>query len=139
MAVPVRRMWIVVLLAGVFLMHGAPSMATELPVPAAHLGTATSDAGLDFPAAALPSADEVTAQGEERANHSSSTSHPMTSHVWNACLAVLLVGMWLLAAGAFRRLPSATDRRVTPRIRGSIGWVRPPRPPDLAALCLLRT
>ena len=139
MAVPVRRTRILVLLAAV-LMHGVPSMATEEgAAPASHVGTSASDGEMDlFPVAAVSSADEVTAHDEEWTDHGS-TSHPMASHAWNACLAVLLMGMALLAAAGFRRLPSLTERRVTPRVRGPIGWVRPPRPPDLAALCLLRT
>ena len=138
-AVPVRRTRIVVLLAAV-LMHGVPSMATEEgAAPVSHVGTSASDGGMDLlPVAAVSSADEVTAHDGERTDHGS-TSHPMASHAWNACLAVLLMGMALLAAAGFRRLPSLTERRVTPRVRGPIGWVRPPRPPDLAALCLLRT
>jgi putative copper export protein len=139
-AVPVRRTWIVVLLAAVFLMHGIPSMAAEqAAVPASHVGTSTAEDGVDLLlVAAVSSADEGTGHDEEWADHGS-TSHSLASHAWNACLAVLLMGMALLAAAAFRRLPSPRDRRVTSRVRGSVGWVRPPRPPDLAALCLLRT
>ena len=134
-----RRMWIVVLLAAVFLMHGAPSMATEQrTVPASHIGTSTSDGRVDLlPVAAASSADEVTAHEEEWTGRGSK-SHSTASHAWNACLAVLLMGMALLAATASRRLSSHTDLRVAPRVRGSTGWVRPPRPPTLAALCLLR-
>ena len=140
MAVPVRRTCIVVLLVAVFLMHGIPSMAMEQGAArASHVGTSASDGGMDLlPVAAVSSADEVTAHDEERTDHGS-TSHSMASHAWNACLAVLLMGMALLAAAGSRRLPSLSDRRVTPRVRGPIGWVRPSRPPDLAALCQLRT
>ena len=134
-----RRTWIVVLLAAVFLMHGVPLMATErVAAPASHAGTSTLEGGIDLrTVAAASSAGDVTAYGEERTDHGS-TSHSMASHVWNVCLAVLLMGMALLAATASRRLSSHTDRRVTPRVRGAIGWVHPPRPPNLAALCLLR-
>ena len=137
---PVRRTWIVVLLAAVLLMHGVPSIATEQgAAPASHVGTSALEGAMDLlPVAAASSADEVTAHDEERTDHGS-TSHSMASHAWNACLAVLLMGMALLVAAAFRKPASLEDRRVAPRVRGSIGWVRPPRPPDLAALCLLRT
>ena len=140
MAVPVRRTWIVVLLAAVFLMHGIPSMAAEQAAgPASHVGTSTSEVGLDsLPFAAVFSADVSTAHDAERTDHGS-TSHSPASHAWNACLAVLLMGMALFVTAAFRRLSSLEGRPLAPRVRGSIGWVRPPRPPDLAALCLLRT
>ncbi|SDO37515.1 DUF6153 family protein [Geodermatophilus sp. DSM 45219] len=140
MAVPVRQTCITVLLAAVFLMHGVPSMATEQgAAPASHVGTSTLEGGMDLLlAGAVSSADQVTAHDEERTNHGS-TSHSGASHAWNACLAVLLMGMALLVAAAVRRLSSLESRTLVPRVRGSVGWLRPPRPPDLAALCLLRT
>lgn len=142
MVVPVRRTWIVVLLAAaVFLMHGIPSMvAGQSSTPTSHVEMSASTGAVDVLAvAAMPGAESAAAHGEGPAEREG-PSHSMASHAWNACLAVLLMGMALLVAAAFRRLPPLPpDHRVASRTGGSIGWVRPPRPPDLAALCLLRT
>ena len=140
MVVPVRRTWIVVLLAAaVFFMHAVPSMvAGQSSTPTSHVEVSASTGGVDvLPVGAMPGAESAAAHGEGPAEREG-PSHSMASHAWNACLAVLLMGMALLAATASRRLSSHTDRRVAPRVRGSTGWVRPPRPPTLAALCLLR-
>jgi hypothetical protein len=138
--VPVRRTWIVVLLAAVFTMHGIPSaVAGGSSVPTSHVEVPASPGGVDLvPVGAMPGTGSATAHDAEAADREG-PSHSMASHAWNACLAVLLMGMAWLAAAAVRRLPAFKESRVALRMHGSIAWVRPPRPPDLAALCLLRT
>ena len=140
MVVPVRRTWIVVLLAAaVFFMHAVPSMvAGQSSTPTSHVEVSASTGGVDvLPVGAMPGAESAAAHGEGPADRES-PSHSASSHAWNACLAVLLIGMALLVAATLRRLRSPTGRPVTRHVRGPIGWVRPPRPPELAALCLLR-
>jgi hypothetical protein len=65
--------------------------------------------------------------------------HGSTGHLWTLCLAVLAAGiaalLALLAHGLIGRAPPAL-RRACACARG---WCTPPRPPDLFALCLLRT
>lgn len=128
------------LLAALFLMHGSPALATEQEaVPRFQVATPTLEGGVGhLSVAALSSADAATAHEGARTDHGS-TSHTTASHLWKACLAVLLMGMVLFAEAAFRRLPPSADRWVIPRVLGSTDWVHPPRPPDLAALCVLRT
>ena len=136
----VRRTWIVVLLAAVFLMHGVPSMATD--------GTAVASSHPEMPAApnggglatvAAMSGVGAAATHDDEPAGDGSPSHSMASHAWTACLAVLIMGIALLVAVAVRRLPALADRRAASRMHGSSAWVRRPRPPDLASLCLLRT
>lgn len=129
----------VVLLAAVFAMHGIPSMAAAGgSVPAAHVEVAAAVDGVDLlPVGSMPDTGSAIAHDVEAADHGGS-SQSMASHAWNACLAVLLWGIALLAVSVVRRLPASRDNRVVLRTHGSIAWIRPPRPPDLAALCLLR-
>jgi hypothetical protein len=121
-------------------MHGIPSMATGgSSAPTSHVEMSASADSVDLlPVAALPGAESARARDEEPADRGS-PAHSMASHAWNACLAVLLMGVALLAVAAVRRLPALWGRPVALRMHGSIAWLRPPRPPDLAALCLLRT
>ena len=135
MAVPLGRSWILVLLAAVFLMHGIPSTAVgNGATPGAHSEMA---AGPDVVHTAS-AAHAAPAVDDERTDHDSS-SHSTASHAWNACLAVLLIGMALLVLLVVRRSSALPDHRAPPGMRGSVTWVSPPRPPDLSVLCLLRT
>ena len=61
-------------------------------------------------------------------------------HMWAACLAVLLAGLTLLVSAALLRRAEVTPAgSACARPRWPRGWARMPRPPDLFALCLLRT
>ena len=141
---PVRRTSALLLLAVVFLMHGAPSMATD-PVAdggaplAAHAAMVAPQSGVDASSEAtslgFPPVAARDAQPQE--GH---TSHSMATQLWTACLAVLLAGVALFAAAALRRTrPAPQQRGSGGRVRGSPSSVGLPRPPDLFALCLLRT
>ena len=135
MAVPLGRSWILVLLAAVFLMHGTP---TTVVAESAAAGThGESAAGPDVVATAS-AAHPAPNPGDERTDHDSS-SHSTASHAWNACLAVLLIGMALLVLLVVRRSSALPDHRAPPRLPGAASWVSPPRPPELSVLCLLRT
>lgn len=134
-----RRAWVVVLLAVVFLMHGVPATAQH-SVPSPHVEMSADLAGPDGagtrPVAVM--AQPAAAHGAEQADHGTS-SHSTASHAWNACLAVLLVGMALLVALAVRRRPALPDYPAALRLRGSGACTAPLRPPELSALCVLRT
>lgn len=135
MAVPLGRTWTLVLLAAVLLMHGIPATAVgERATPGTH-GEMAAGAGV-VPTA--PAAHDAPAAGDGRTDHDSS-SHSTASHAWNACLAVLLVVMALLVRLVVWRSSALPDHRAPPRLPGAVSWVRPPRPPDLSVLCLLRT
>ena len=141
MAVPVRRTWVVVLLAAVLLMHGIPAMAPgEGSASSSHVEMSALPDGVGpLPLAAMPGAESAAAHGEETTGRDS-PSHPMSSHAWNACLAVLLVGMALLAAAIARGLArQPLNHRTAAHPPVSTPWTTPPRPPDLSVLCLLRT
>ncbi|SDN69470.1 hypothetical protein SAMN05428965_1185 [Geodermatophilus sp. DSM 45219] len=134
MAVPLGRTWILVLLAAVFLMHGIPSTAVgNGATPGAHAETA---AGPDI--ATASAAHPAPDSRDGRTDHDSS-SHSTASHAWNACLAVLLMGMAVLVLLVVRRSSALPDHRAPPRLPGAVSWVSPPRPPELSVLCLLRT
>jgi hypothetical protein len=143
-AVPVQRTWALLLLAAVFLMHGAPSMATD---PGADGGASlAAHAAMVAPQNAVDASSEATFLGSplvaalDAQPQEGPTSHSMATHLWTACLAVLLAGVALFAAAALRRTrPALQQRGSGGRVRGSPSSVGLPRPPDLLALCLLRT
>jgi hypothetical protein len=144
-----RRAWVLALLSAVFLMHGAPSMATDTSaassaVPSSHAEMASSHDGGGAPlvAASLGSESVVPAVTplDSEPPEDGAPTHTTAGHLWTACLAVLLAGLVLFAALLIRRLPAALRHHaVAARLRGALAWLRPPRPPDLFALCLLRT
>ncbi|TFV91128.1 DUF6153 family protein [Blastococcus sp. CT_GayMR16] len=132
------------LLAAVLSMHGIPAMAAEgstapamthAPYASATSAVADSVAGLsaDDGAAVHPFvAGDVAPDGQ-------SAPHEMAMHAFAACLAVILAGIGLLTAAIFaRRGDMAAVRTVLGGVPWARGWFRPPRPPDLSALCLLR-
>lgn len=127
-------------MAAVFLMHGIPSMAAaERSTPRSGIElSSTQEGGEAASTSALSVVGLGVSAGEEQADHGG-PSRAIASHVWNGCLAVLLTGMALLAVAAVRRLPALPRHRATLRPRGPTAWASPPRPPDLFALCLLRT
>ena len=134
----VRRTWIAALLAAVFLMHGIPSMATGgSAAPTAHAEMAGAAAVAGPSPVDVDHGPEAGPVGQSA--DPGTPSHTMTTHLWSACLAVLLMGMALLPAAFARKLTPHPVHRVASQLQDSNPWTRPLRPPDLAALCLLRT
>lgn len=146
-----RRYWgVLVVLAGVFAMHGLQCMGHDLHPPAGH-GVEATLVSLSLPAAfdaAVPGLpDALDGSGASAApghgEHAASApvpdapSAPLPADYWMACLAVLAAGLALFTV--FLRARPAAD--------GLAPWVPVPRwvsvptllrPPDLFALCVLR-
>lgn len=129
---PRRPVWVLVLLAAVFLMHGPPAAAQG-----AQDGPSTAATARHLPGAEAPVQLPAVAGSEKHGD--GVPSHPDGVHLWASCLAVLLAGLGLLAAVRAGG-PSAGRRRAArPRAPGMAPRRPPPRPPDLAVLCVLRT
>jgi hypothetical protein len=157
------RLWTALLmLAAVFAMHGmqctaaadsAGSAATTAHVTTtAHVGSVAMTAltpgharpapgavSFDDPTPAHTTATAIVAAVPALvdAGHSGAP-HDWAAHLWTACLAVLAVALAVLLALLVPRLvqmgpPVLRNARTRAR-----GWLTPPRPPDLSALCLLR-
>lgn len=147
---PARRLWILLLLAAVFSMHGTQYISAEpgagwsAPATAEHrmgassgasvanLGTATDDLR---PAASVvepaPVAGNPTPIG--------APDHGGAGHFWSLCLAVLLAGLAVLgAAVAARRVAAVVQHTKERGPRLTMRWLPLPRPPELSSLCLLR-
>lgn len=143
MAVPVRRMWVVALLVAVFSMHGVPSVAAAAspafgavatPHSVTAVARAPASSGMQS-SAPEPVGTMASAQLQGHAT----PAHP-SIHLWAACVAVLLAGMLLAGAAVLvRRLATRPEQRLAASPRWPSSWARPPRPPDLFSLCLLRT
>ena len=152
---PSRRLWALMLLTAVFVMHGVPLLGGSGEhggvVLGSHAGAQDSSEVAD-PMVSSPMSPEpmlaalrVTAPAVEQiavitdGRGAGAPGDRMPSHVWAACLAVLLIGVVLLGAGALARswatssldelLGGARRLRHRPLVE---------RPPDLSALCLLR-
>lgn len=145
--VPGMRLGILSLLLAILSMHGVQYMSAGAHAPAA----VTADQMLDAAAVTvLPlapvalAADLGTTMAPERTAAASAVatgSMPgdgVPAHVWSLCLAVLLAGLALVSAALARRANAAPVRESTPRSRGPLSRSRPPRPPELSVLCLLR-
>lgn len=146
-----RKLWILLLLAGVLSMHGAQYVVTEPEVGGS--ASARADHEIGHPSAASdafssksPLNGAPVAASTERVaavagipTSGDAPDHGLAHHAWSLCLAVLLAGLIALrATGRGRRLTSSV-RWAVDRGRGlPMGWFRPPRPPELASLCLLR-
>ena len=131
-----RRVFAVLVLAAVVAMHGTPALGTD--------GVGRRGALVETTVAAssgIAGAHSVD-QPDALARSWLLPAPPVTpgheaSHVWAACLAVLLTALTLLVAAV------GTAQRAGPLLRGPVvrqtsRWTVPPRPPDLSALCLLR-
>jgi hypothetical protein len=145
------RLLALLILAAVFSMHGLQCVAadagtTHPDVEAAH-GPLVEVAESVVLSMAAAMADGVGGSAHLDALESSSAASghpgPMHSvvHVLTMCLAVLMAG--LAAMGALlllRRVSAATAADVGALVRARSWWssVEARRPPDLAALCLLR-
>ena len=144
---PTRRLWVLVLLAAIFSMHGAQYVVADAglrhaEVAVAQHGTEDSlDAGLlagsmvagDQLRQADPSPEAKVMAGQP------GPGHGVAAHVWSLCLAILYAGVVLLAVASLIGIVAAPVRRgVASQLSMFKGWSRLPRPPDLSALCLLR-
>ena len=142
---PSRRWWIVIVLTAVFSMHGvlliSPS-AGDTAVGAAtgqHTMAGASTVGSlpDAAGAFLPVPEAAMAPPDEPMSDTE-PGHGGGAHLWSLCLAVL-AGMALLGALMLaRRFTAAVTGTSVHLLRGMGRWPGLPRPPDLAALCLLR-
>lgn len=148
---PVRKLWILLLLAGVLSMHGAqyvvtgPVVGSSAPAgadhgighPSAVSAAPSSESSLIAPPVAalttrLAAVDEISTPGD-------APDHGLADHAWSLCLAVLLAGLVALRiSGRAQRVASSIRWALEYGRRLSMGWFRPPRPPELSSLCLLR-
>jgi hypothetical protein len=91
------------------------------------------------PLAALPHApDQMLADAVLSSEHGG-TSHPDAGHLWTLCLAVLAAGLAVLLALLGSRPVPRTLTAVARTVSRAAGSLPLLRPPDLHALCLLRT
>ena len=143
---PAWRWWIVAVLAAVFSMHGVLLVSPSAGVGEAGAGAAQhamtgfpvvvplSDAVSAFPAD--PAVDALAPADDPLSDTQS--GHGVGAHLWSLCLAIL-AGMALLGALVLRRRIAAADARTVAQLLcGMRRWPGLSRPPDLAALCLLR-
>jgi hypothetical protein len=161
------RLWTALLmLFGVFAMHGLQCTSAADGAHASGAAHTTSvvapaaPAAVDSPVAGIPTAAMATAQagtasmaaghpGAEPAAAGHPTAlggggygsppHGSAGHLWTLCLAVLAAGIAVLLALLVHRLVELVSPAL-PRGRAhAAGWLPPSRPPDLFALCILRT
>ena len=144
---PTRRLWVLVLLAAIFSMHGAQYIAADAGLR--HAEAAVAQHGAEDPLAAGSLSGSMAAGGELQQVTSSvetgemagqpSPGHGVAAHLWSLCLAILYAGLILLAAASLIGIVAAPVlRSVASHLSMFRGWSRLPRPPDLSALCLLR-
>jgi hypothetical protein len=157
------RLWTALLmLTAVFAMHGVqcvgaadsaePAATTAHVATTAHggsvemialspgrAGLAAGTAGVDepMPAHATPTATVAAVAALVDAGHSGAP-HDWAAHLWTACLAVLAAALAVLLALLVRRLVQQEPPALRTARGRATGWLIPPRPPDLSALCLLR-
>ncbi|RBY97533.1 hypothetical protein DQ237_00840 [Blastococcus sp. TF02-8] len=141
-----RGLCALLLIAGVLSMHGIPSTGTahagesDSSAPMLHGVTAIS---LDESVGLLSGVAVASAVALEpfAAGRPSDLPHEGTSHLWAACLAVLLAGMLLIGAAVLvrRRVREREAAAIWPVVGWGLTRYRLPRPPDLFALCVMRT
>ena len=145
---PGRRIWVVLLLAAVFSMHGLQCMAAP-EAGHASMGAAAGTSGTTAMGAA-PGAEtlvgHLVAAGRAAGAAALPTGNDLpgsaAAGLWVVCLAVLFTGLGLVGAALMLLLRSGLGPRSPtphPQPVWRTGWARPPRPPDLFSLCLLRT
>lgn len=86
----------------------------------------------------LTAGDEPATAGVLAAGHEGAPLHG-TAHLWAACLAVLAAGLALLLALRLPRLVALAPVALICVVHRAVASLSLPRPPDLHALCLLRT
>ena len=138
-----RLVWVLLLLAAVFSMHGLQCVAAD--GEDGHGRTTSASAVVHVAALAEPVGWTLMAVGHQALDAVSATaplSDGLPGHgasYWAVCLAVLMTGAIFLGVTALvRRAPAAVVRARAPALLRHTGWSRLPRPPDLSALCLLR-
>lgn len=146
-----RRLWILLLLVAVFSMHGTQYVPPE--PGAGRSPTATAEHGMGASSAGAWIADSGAAADDLRPTAATAQlaavvgnptpadapDHGGAGHFWSLCLAVLLAGLLVLSAsGVTRRAAAAVLRTRERDPRLPMRWLRPPRPPELSSLCLLR-
>jgi hypothetical protein len=147
------RLWTALLmLAAVFAMHGlqcttaaagsthgsgAVHAATVAPAASAADGRMTG-VGLTDP---MPGDSAVTRSDADAPADAGrgSTPHGAGVHLWTLCLAVLAAGFAVLLALLVPRLFGLVPPALRRARAHAAGWSTPLRPPDLFALCVLRT
>jgi hypothetical protein len=142
----------VLLLFAVLAMHGlqcgsaadgaAHDGSTPLVTVAAMAAPAAGDAHHGH-AAAHPSTPLAPGQDGATAatldgGHDGAPLHG-TGHLWAVCLAVLAAGLALLLALILPRRVALAPAALSCAVHRAAGSLPLPRPPDLHALCLLRT
>ncbi len=140
-----RALCALLLVAAVLSMHGIPSMgeahAAEegAGAPSHSMMGASPEAPLQVPAA-LAGASGMTLDLAPGTG-TSDLPHEVTAHLWDACLAVLLAGLLVVGIAMLRRrrpscpgVDACWPAASWGRTRSSV-----PRPPDLFALCVMRT
>ena len=144
---PTRRLWVLLLLAAIFSMHGAQYIAADAGLR--HAAVAVVQHGSEDPLDAVSLSGSMAAdeQLQQAAPSLAATAmadqpgpgHGVAAHVWSLCLAILYGALILLAAGTLlRRVTAPVLRGIASHLSLFTGWSRLPRPPDLSALCLLR-
>ena len=145
---PGRRIWVVLVLAAVFSMHGLQCMAAPEAGHAAMdaaWGTSSTTAmsGTPMPAALVGQlvAGELSTGVAAVVPAGKDSPGSAAAGVAVVCLAVLFTGVGLLGAALILLLRSGLGARPPtrrPQAAWATGWARPPHPPDLSSLCLLR-
>ena len=147
---PTRRLWVLLLLAAIFSMHGAQYIAADAGLR--HAEAAVAQHGAEDPLddeslSGSMVADEQLQQADPPLGATamagqpgqSDSSHDVAAHLWSLCLAIMYAALVLLAAASLiGRVAAPVRRGVASHLSLFTGWSRLPRPPDLSALCLLR-
>ncbi|SDY71870.1 hypothetical protein SAMN05661080_04389 [Modestobacter sp. DSM 44400] len=148
------RWWVLLLLSAVFAMHGVQCLDGDGPATSVHAmslstwvpghstASITAEASDVSPVGVAPmnlAGPDLPASGTlDDAAHS---GHPAGSmeHLWAVCLAVLSVGLAVWLAARVARPVTTALRPSRPGRLGRASRARPRRPPDIFALCVLRT
>ncbi|MCW2696368.1 MAG: hypothetical protein JWR62_1453 [Modestobacter sp.] len=158
------RWWVLLLLAAVFSMHGVQCLDGDGPATSAHamsLDTTSLDTTSPGGRAPDPTTGTVAAEppgapsaGDAPTSHAdhaapgvtavggaSAGGHPAgpMNHLWAACLAILSAGLAVWLAIRVPRPVTTASRPETVARLVAARHARPPRPPDIYALCVLRT
>jgi Family of unknown function (DUF6153) len=144
---PTRRLWVLVLLAAIFSMHGAQYIAADAGLRHAEVTVGQHGTGDPLAVGSLSgsmAADDHVQQADPSLSATAMAGQPgpghdVAAHVLSLCLAILYAGLVLLAAASLvGRVTAPVHSRGASHLSLFTGWSRLPRPPDLSALCLLR-
>ncbi|CCH87056.1 exported protein of unknown function [Modestobacter italicus] len=144
---PIRRLWVLVLLAAIFSMHGAQYIAADAGLRHAEVAVAQHGTEDPLDAGSLSGSMAADVRLQQADSQLGTTvmagqpgpSHGVAAHLGSLCLAIMYSGLVLLAAASLIGIVAAPVLRGIASLRSLFsGWSRLPRPPDLSALCLLR-